>query len=97
MENEPCFTHVVFYVQEWRHSPNTRHPFASCLYVFDTSMQLPRLLYRLYKTVEKPGTEYTKSFHKRTNSDLQNTTHKTKNRATRILLKSGVNSGDPEG
>ena len=34
---------------------------------------------------------------KRTNSDLQNTTHKTKNRATRILLKSGVNSGDPEG
>ena len=33
---------------------------------------------------------------KRTNSDLQNTTHKTKIRATRILLKPGVNSGDPE-
>ena len=34
---------------------------------------------------------------KRTNNDLQNTTQKTKDRATRITLKPGVTSGVPEG
>jgi len=33
----------------------------------------------------------------RTNTDLQNITRKTKDRATRTPLKSGVNSGAPEG
>jgi hypothetical protein len=32
---------------------------------------------------------------KRTNNDLQNTTQKTKDRATRTPLKSGINSGAP--
>ena len=35
--------------------------------------------------------------NKRTNNDLQNTTQKSKYRATRTSLKTGVNSGDPEG
>ena len=34
---------------------------------------------------------------KRSNSDLQNTTHKSKDRATETPLKTGVKSGDPEG
>jgi len=34
---------------------------------------------------------------KRTNHDLQYTTQKTKDQATRIQLKTGVNSGSPEG
>ena len=34
---------------------------------------------------------------KRTNNELQNTTHKTKDRTTRTLLKTGVNSDAPEG
>jgi hypothetical protein len=34
---------------------------------------------------------------KRTNNDLQNFTHKTKDRVTRTPLKIGVNSGAPEG
>jgi hypothetical protein len=34
---------------------------------------------------------------KMTNEDLQNTTQKTKNRATRTPKKPGVNSGAPEG
>jgi hypothetical protein len=34
---------------------------------------------------------------KRTNNDLQNATQKTKERATRTTLKTGVNSGTPEG
>ena len=34
---------------------------------------------------------------KRTNNDLQNLTHKAKDPATRIPLKTGVNSGAPEG
>lgn len=33
---------------------------------------------------------------KRTNNDLQNTTQKTKDRATQTPLKSGVNSGTAE-
>ena len=31
------------------------------------------------------------------NNDLQNTIQKTKDRATRTILKTGVNSGAPEG
>jgi hypothetical protein len=34
---------------------------------------------------------------KRTNNDLQNTTQKTKDRATRTPLKSGINPGAPGG
>ena len=34
---------------------------------------------------------------KRTNNDLQNITHKTKDRVTRTPLKPGENSGAPEG
>ena len=34
---------------------------------------------------------------KRTNNDLQNIRHKTKDRITRTLLKQEVNSGDLEG
>jgi hypothetical protein len=34
---------------------------------------------------------------KRTNNDLQNISYKTKDRVTRIPLKTGVNSGAPEG
>ena len=34
---------------------------------------------------------------KRTNNDLQNTSQKTKDRATQIPLKSGMNTGAPEG
>ena len=34
---------------------------------------------------------------KRTNNDLQNITHKTKDRVTRTPLKTGINSGAPEG
>ena len=34
---------------------------------------------------------------KRTNNDLQNTTHKTKDHVTRTPPKTGVNSGAPEG
>ena len=34
---------------------------------------------------------------KMTNNDIQNTTHKTKDRATRIQIKTGVNSGVAEG
>jgi hypothetical protein len=34
---------------------------------------------------------------KRTNSDLQNNTQKTKYRTRRIPLKTGVNSGAPKG
>ena len=33
---------------------------------------------------------------KRTNNDLQNITHKTKDRVTQIPLKTRVNSGAPE-
>jgi len=35
--------------------------------------------------------------NKKTNNDQQNTTHKTKDRATRTHYKPGVNSGAPEG
>jgi len=38
-----------------------------------------------------------KKKHKRTNNNLQNTTRKTKDRETRTTLKTGVNSGAPEG
>ena len=38
-----------------------------------------------------------KKKHKRTNNDLQNTTHKTRDRVTRTPLKPVVNSGAPEG
>jgi hypothetical protein len=34
---------------------------------------------------------------KRTNNDLQNITHTTKDRVTRTPLKTGMNSGAPEG
>ena len=34
---------------------------------------------------------------KRTNNDLQNTTWKTKDRATRTSLKTGLDTGAPEG
>ena len=34
---------------------------------------------------------------KGTNNDLQNTTHKTKDRVIRTPLKTGLNSGAPEG
>ena len=34
---------------------------------------------------------------KRTNNELQNTTHKTKDQTTRTLLKPGMNSDAPEG
>ena len=34
---------------------------------------------------------------KRTNNNLQNTSQKTKDRATRTSLKPGVNAGSPEG
>ena len=34
---------------------------------------------------------------KRDNNNLQNNTHKTKDRATRPPLKTGVNAGAPEG
>jgi hypothetical protein len=34
---------------------------------------------------------------KRDNNNLQNNTHKTKDRATRSPLKTGVNAGAPEG
>ena len=34
---------------------------------------------------------------KRTNNDLQNTTHKTKDRVTRTPLKTGGELGSPEG
>ena len=34
---------------------------------------------------------------KRTNNDLQNITHKTKDRVTRTPLKQGMDSGAPEG
>jgi len=34
---------------------------------------------------------------KKTNNDLQNTTHNTKDRAIRTPLKTGVNSCAPEG
>ena len=34
---------------------------------------------------------------RRTNKDLQNITHKTKDRVTRTQLNPGVNSGAPEG
>ena len=34
---------------------------------------------------------------KRRKTDLQNTTQKTKDRATRIRLKTGVSSGAPDG
>jgi hypothetical protein len=34
---------------------------------------------------------------KRTNNDLQNTTQKSKDRTTRISLKTGINSGAPNG
>ena len=35
--------------------------------------------------------------YKRTNNDLQNITHKTKDRVTRTPLKTRLNSGAPEG
>ena len=38
-----------------------------------------------------------KTKYKRTNNDLQNTTHKTKDRVTWTPPKLGVNSGAPEG
>jgi len=34
---------------------------------------------------------------KRTNNDLQNTSHRTKDRVTGTPLKPGMNSGAPEG
>jgi len=34
---------------------------------------------------------------KKTNNDLQSTTQKTKDRVTRTPIKTGVNSGAPEG
>ena len=34
---------------------------------------------------------------KRTNNDLQNITHKTKDQGARTTLKQGLNSGAPEG
>ena len=37
-----------------------------------------------------------KKTEKRTNTNLQNITNKTKDRATRTPLKTGVNSGGPE-
>jgi len=41
--------------------------------------------------------QWPKERGKRTNSDLQNITQKTKDRATRTPLKPRVNSGAPEG
>jgi len=38
-----------------------------------------------------------KKKEKRTNNDLQNTTQKTKDRATRTTLKQGMNSCAPQG
>ena len=38
-----------------------------------------------------------KKKYKRTNNDLQNNTHKTKDRETRTPLKTGMKSGAPEG
>ena len=37
-----------------------------------------------------------KKKNKRTNNDIQNIAHKTKDRVTRTQLKTGVNSGAPE-
>jgi hypothetical protein len=37
------------------------------------------------------------AYRKRTSNDLQNITHKIKDRVTRIPLKPAVNSGAPEG
>ena len=49
--------------------------------------------------ISKKNRQYNgqKKKHKRTNNDLQNFTHKTKDRVTRTPLKIGVNSGAPEG
>ena len=38
-----------------------------------------------------------KNNYKTTNNDLESTTQKTKDHATRAQLKTGVNSGSPEG
>ena len=38
-----------------------------------------------------------KTKDKSTNNDLQNITHKTKDRVTRTPLRTGINSGAPEG
>ena len=42
-------------------------------------------------------TDNTMTKRKRTNNDLQNITHKTKDKVTRTPLNLGVNSGAPEG
>ena len=42
-------------------------------------------------------TDNTMTKRKRANNDLQNITHKTKDKVTRTPLNLGVNSGAPEG
>jgi len=52
-----------------------------------------------YSEKKKKGRQYDgqKKKNKRTNNNLQNITQKTKDRATQTSLKTGVNSGAPEG
>ena len=52
---------------------------------------------RQYKIQKDRRHNGQKKKDKKTNNDLQNTTQKTKDRATRIPLKTGVNSRAPEG
>jgi hypothetical protein len=47
--------------------------------------------------IEGQTTQWQKKKTEWTNSDLQKTTHKTKDRETRKPLRRGVNSGAPEG
>ena len=75
----------------------------------DTSVPLSLLLISTYNVWkyqrynQKPNIEEGQTIQCRkqkgqmTNNDIQNTTHKTKDWATRIPLKTGVNSGAPEG
>ena len=50
----------------------------------------------LSESVNRRRTDNTMVKRKRTNNDLRNITHKTKDRATRTPLKTGMISGAPE-
>jgi hypothetical protein len=64
--------------------------------LYKKSSKIPKLI-RFGKSMKDRQNNLQKKKAKRTNNDLQNITHKTKDRVTRTPLKTGINSGAPEG
>ena len=65
-----------------------------CLYRLKKSLKIPMGVIRISKSKDRQHNDQKKKY-KRTNNDLQNITHKTKDRVTRTPIKTGVKSGAP--